>query len=133
MEYIAAERMKGNKLEYNVKWLGYEEWTWEPARHLKNTKALLEWQAKKQQNLTVPEEWVWPVEGEGIEVEVAVSEDTPPAWVGAEVLVVLVDGTFQARIVLPDGSDQWEDWFSWQEEGTEWRREKTDKKRKTEK
>ena len=122
VEYIAAERMKGSKLEYNVKWLGYDEWTWEPARHLKNTKALLEWQAKKQQNLTVPEGWVWPVEGEGVEVEVAVSEDTPPAWVTAEVLVVLVDGTFQARIVLPDGSDQWEDWFSWKEEGMDWRR-----------
>ena len=122
VEYIAAERMKGSKLEYNVKWLGYDEWTWEPARHLKNTKALLEWQAKKQQNLTVPEGWVWPVEGEGVEVEVAVSEDTPPAWVTAEVLVVLVDGTFQARIVLPDGSDQWDDWFSWKEEGKDWRR-----------
>ena len=35
---------------------------------------------------------------------------------------VLVDGQFEARIMLPDGSDQWEDWFSWQEEGTDWRR-----------
>jgi hypothetical protein len=26
------------------------------------------------------------------------------------------------RIVLPDGSDQWDDWFSWQEEGSDWRR-----------
>ena len=35
---------------------------------------------------------------------------------------VLVDGQFQARIELPDGADQWEDWFSWQDEEAEWRR-----------
>ena len=57
-----------------------------------------------------------------IEVEVQVSDDVPPAWIASTVLQVLVDGQFEARIVLPDGSDQWEDWFSWQEEGTDWRR-----------
>ena len=42
-----------------------------------------------------------------------------------------MDGQFEARIVLPDGSDQWEDWFSWQDEGTDWRRgSATGKKRK---
>jgi len=35
---------------------------------------------------------------------------------------VLVDGQFAARIELPDGSDRWEDWFTWQEEGSDWRR-----------
>ena len=35
---------------------------------------------------------------------------------------MLVDGQFQARIELPDGSDAWDDWFSWQEEGVDWRR-----------
>ena len=69
-----------------------------------------------------PAGWKWLHEGEIIEVEVAASEGAPAVWVTAEVLVVLVDGTFQARIVLPDGSDQWEDWFSWKEEGMDWRR-----------
>ena len=50
------------------------------------------------------------------------SEDAPPRWVQATVLVMLVNGQFQARIELPDGSDQWEDWFTWQEEGADWRR-----------
>jgi hypothetical protein len=57
---------------------------------------------------------------------VAAGEDAPPAWVKAKVLAVLIDGTFQARIELPDGSDQWEDWFSWQEEGKDWRRRTLD-------
>ena len=69
-----------------------------------------------------PDGWSWPAEGECIEVEVQVSDDTLPTWILSQVLQVLVDGQFQARIVLPDGSDQWEDWFSWQEEGTDWRR-----------
>jgi hypothetical protein len=70
-----------------------------------------------------PNGWQWPLEGDTVEVEVAASEDAPAVWVPAEVIAVLVDGTFQARIVLPDGSDQWEDWFSWQEEGSDWRRQ----------
>ena len=65
---------------------------------------------------------MWPYEGERIEVEVQASDDAPPVWVASEVRMVLVDGQFQARIVLPDGSDRWEDWFSWQDEGTDWRR-----------
>ena len=74
---------------------------------------------------------MWPYEGEVIEVEVQASDDAPPVWVASEVLMVLVDGQFQARIALPDGSDQWEDWFSWQDEGTDWRRgSATGKKRK---
>ena len=73
-------------------------------------------------SLPPPDGWRWVLEGETIEVEVAVNEDEPVAWVTAEVLTVLVDGSFQARIVLPDGSDEWDDWFSWQEEGSDWRR-----------
>jgi len=69
-----------------------------------------------------PTGWSWPVDGESIEVEVQASDEVPPAWIASTVLQVLVDGQFEARIVLPDGSDQWEDWFSWQEEGTDWRR-----------
>lgn len=46
-----------------------------------------------------------------------VDDGTPPLWVGATVLTVLASSLFQARIVLPDGSDQWNDWFMWQEEG----------------
>ena len=70
-----------------------------------------------------PDGWQWPLEGDKVEVEVASSEDAPAVWAPAEVIAVLVDGTFQARIVLPDGSDQWEDWFSWKEEGSDWRRQ----------
>ena len=44
------------------------------------------------------------------------------AWVTAEILTVLVNGAFLARIDLPDLSDTWQDWFSWQDEGTDWRR-----------
>jgi len=79
------------------------------------------WQAFKA---SVPAEWVWPLEGDVVEVEVVHDQlnDGSATWIPAEVLQVLIDGQFQARIVLPDGSDQWDDWFSWKEEGTDWRR-----------
>ena len=64
--------------------------------------------------------WAWPVEGQEIEVEVTYGEHT--IWCAANIFTVLVDGWFAARIVLPDDSDEWEDWFTWQEEGTDWRR-----------
>jgi len=95
-----------------------------------------EWRRREEwKSRPPPKKWKWLNEGDRVEVEIRVGEgdEAAGAWVTAEVLTVLIDGTFQARIELPDGSDQWEDWFSWQEEGTEWRREKTDKKRKTEK
>ena len=38
----------------------------------------------------------------------------------AQVIAVLVDGYFQARISTKN--DSWEDWFTWQEEGIDWRR-----------
>ena len=72
-----------------------------------------------------PADWAWPREGETIEVEVAVAEGVPPQWVKALVSTVLIDGQFAARIELPDGSDQWDDWFTWQEEGSDWRRHAT--------
>jgi hypothetical protein len=69
-----------------------------------------------------PAGWVWPREGDWVEVEVAVKEGSPPSWIASQVVVMLVDGMFQARIVLPDGSDEWLDWFTWEEEGSDWRR-----------
>ena len=61
-----------------------------------------------------PDGWVFPAEGERIDVEVAAEDGGDSAWVTAEVLRVLVDGSFLARIELPDLSDAWEDWFTWQ-------------------
>ena len=63
---------------------------------------------------------MWPKEGEKIEVEVQLGEDQPAVWVAALVSAVLVDGWCQADIVVP--GDSWQDWFTWQEEGTDWRR-----------
>ena len=57
-----------------------------------------------------PEDWTWPFEGERIDVEVQPSEEEPAVWVTAVIFSVHVDGTFGARIELPDLSDQWEDW-----------------------
>ena len=71
-----------------------------------------------------PAEWLWPREGDWIQVEVAIKE-SPPTWVAAQVVVMLVDGMFQAQIVLPDGTDEWLDWFTWEEEGSDWRRAET--------
>jgi hypothetical protein len=61
-----------------------------------------------------PAGWVWPFEGEVIEVEVEVDEEAGPVWAGATVSAVLIDGWFMADIVMPDGSDRWSDWFTWQ-------------------
>ena len=75
-----------------------------------------------------PAEWLWPREGDWIEVEVAVKEESPPKWVAAQVVVMLIDGMFQAQIVLPDGTDEWLDWFTWEEEGSDWRRAESETK-----
>ena len=127
VEYIAAERWQGKQLQYSVKWLGYDEWTWEPATHLKGTLALAQWTESKRKGHAfqtyVPHDWAWPREGDIIDVEVEVPEGpSHPIWAPARILVVLIDGRFQARIFLPDGSDEWDDWFCWNEEGTDWRR-----------
>ena len=46
-------------------------------------------------------------------------------WVPAVVLQLLVDGSFQARVQVP--GDPFEDWFTWEDEGTDWRRPKAAK------
>ena len=56
--------------------------------------------------------------GEALEVEVV--DGDLRAWQRAEVVAVLQDGWFQARI--GHGDQAWSDWFTWQEEGTDWRR-----------
>ena len=66
-----------------------------------------------------PPEFLWLNEGERIEVEVEV-HDGLVRWMPAEVLQVLVDGSFQATIHVP--GDPFEDWFTWQDEGKDWRR-----------
>ena len=72
-----------------------------------------------------PDEWTWVKEGEFIDVEVSVNEGDDPMWAMAVVTTVLVDGSFEARIELPDSSDEWNDWFTWEEEGKDWRRHAT--------
>lgn len=89
-----------------------------------------------------PPGWLWPFDGEQIEVLVDLDgeagEDEGAAgaaaaagadggtssafWCMATVGAVLVDGWFSALITLPDGSDEWTDWFTWQEETVDWRR-----------
>jgi hypothetical protein len=64
---------------------------------------------------------VWPREEDSIEVEIE-NDDGDTVWQSASVTAVLVDGWFKAKIVTID--DEWEDWFTWQEEGTDWRRAK---------
>ena len=49
VQHIVTERMFRNKLQYEVKWVGYEDTTWEPAAHLANTAALEEYQERKLQ------------------------------------------------------------------------------------
>ena len=69
-----------------------------------------------------PEYWKWPREGEKIEVEIEVEGRgaAGSAWKKAVVTTVLVDGWFQAQL-LHDAD--WLDWFTWNEEGVDWRRE----------
>ena len=49
VESIVRERTYRNKLQYQVKWVGYEELTWEPAAHLADTSALEEFLERKVQ------------------------------------------------------------------------------------
>ena len=65
---------------------------------------------------------MWPEEGAPIEVEVGVGDEQTPTWCEANITSILTDGWFSALIRLPDGSDAWTDWFTWQEEGVDWRR-----------
>ena len=63
--------------------------------------------------------WVWPYDGEQIEVE---AEETNGSicWVPAVVLQVLIDGSFQA--LVHSMNDPFEDWFTPEQEGKDWRR-----------
>ena len=70
-----------------------------------------------------PADWTWPREGEHIEVEVALTDSARAEWCSAQVTAVLVDGWFSARIEAR--GDAWTDWFTWQEEHTDWRRKGT--------
>ena len=54
-----------------------------------------------------------------VEVE---DDDGTKKWHLATVTAVLVDSWLQMEIRVP--GDSWVDWFTWQEEGTDWRRKK---------
>ena len=70
-----------------------------------------------------PDGWACPSIGDGIEVEVQLDEASPATcWVVAHVYSANPDGSFWATITLPDDSDQWEDMFTWETEGNDWRR-----------
>ena len=68
-----------------------------------------------------PPTWVWPREGDEMQVEVE-DDDGTKKWHPATVTAVLVDSWLQMEIRVP--GDSWVDWFTWQEEGTDWRRKK---------
>ena len=72
-----------------------------------------------------PPDWEWPALDDVIQVEVTDSYGVT-AWQRATVREVLVDGWFQAEIMvkgtLGGRKECWEDWFTWREEGVDWRR-----------
>lgn len=72
-----------------------------------------------------PGGWRWPREGDRIEIEAEEEEGT--VWWPAAVTSVLVDGWFSAQMLH---DDEWVDWFTWQEEGVDWRRSSASVKRK---
>ena len=65
-----------------------------------------------------PDNWKWPRESEKIEIEVD-EGDGATEWMPAIVTAVLIDGWFRARMLH---DEEWEDWFTWQEEDVDWRR-----------
>ena len=65
----------------------------------------------------------------GESIEVLIGEESAEMWCCATVSAVLIDGWFSAHIVLPDGSDDWDDWFTWKEEHVDWRRATTSPKK----
>ena len=67
-----------------------------------------------------PPTWVWPREGDEMQVEVE-DDDGTKKWHPATVTAVLVDSWVQMEIHNPPASP-WLDWFTWEEEGTDWRR-----------
>ena len=67
-----------------------------------------------------PESWEFPKEGDAIEVEVE-GDGAVTNWEKAQVVELAPwNGSFKARIKTKD--DSWDDWFTWREEGTDWRR-----------
>eukprot|EP00900_Chrysochromulina_parva_P012191 jgi/Chrpa1/20973/Chrysochromulina_OHIO_Genome00008881-RA len=54
-------------------------------------------------------------------VEVEIEVDGDAVWVPATIQVMCLDSTFSAEIEGPNG-DTWVDWFTWEDEGTDWRR-----------
>ena len=107
-----------------------------------------------------PPEWEWMIDGERLEVEAEVapgdvrwvesqvlqvraprhSDTCACAWYaqppgspvshmdGSRCAQVLVDGSFQALVQVPQ--DPFEDWFTWEEEGKDWRRIKSSGKKR---
>ena len=77
-----------------------------------------------------PTSWVRPMVGEAVEVEVQVARGLEvevnksdlTCWEPAVVTTVHPNGAFAAQITLTDGSDSWIDWFTWEEEGRDFRR-----------
>lgn len=63
-----------------------------------------------------PAEWTLPID-ETIAVDVLDS-----GWTKASVREVYKDGWFLARICIGEDSENWDDWFNWLEEGTDWKR-----------
>ena len=66
-----------------------------------------------------PSGYVWPKEGEWLEVEVQQEGAATADWLPAQVQVMLINGKFLCHI---GGPDPFDDWFSWREEHTDWRR-----------
>lgn len=69
-----------------------------------------------------PAGWQWPYEGEKLEVEVEL-ENGSTKWVPATVRAVLVDSNFQC-VIHQSKTEDFEDWFTWQDENKDWRRPK---------
>jgi len=68
-----------------------------------------------------PAGWRWPREGDRVEIEV--EEEGATLWRPATVVSVISSGPetgwFSARMLH---DNEWVDWFTWQEEGKDWRR-----------
>ncbi|KAL1508490.1 hypothetical protein AB1Y20_004591 [Prymnesium parvum] len=98
------------------------EWSAPEARKSARSEAKQAALDISQQSLTPPPDgWEWPHEGDLIEVEIR-DKYGETAWEKAKVNVVLTDGWFQARITTL--LESWDDWFSWREEGVDWRRKR---------
>ena len=50
IEAIIGERENNGEKEYLIKWLGYDDDTWEPTSHVMDTEALMEWNDRSKQH-----------------------------------------------------------------------------------